>query len=390
MRNKSNKILFFSRSIYPRSGGSSFVTESLAANFTQQEMAVVGEADFLSLKKIKRNPAGVQFYYIPSGLSFSGRGARFLKPLRWLFFPFALWQGCKIARKERATHVLGTFPEGFFVLLSLSVARVLHLPFDAYFHNTFVENRSGFNRWWANWIQNVVFRQARSVFVMSTGMKSYYEKHYPSVKKFKTLLHTFNRYPVLKPHVHSPPGLGLQLAFTGNFNESNMDATIRVVEALKKVPGAVLNFYTPVPKALLKLRGLDTAAIVHKGYLPEERYFDELAQNDIMVLTHGFEGGYSAVEYQTIFPTRVVKMMLTQRPIFAHVPATSFLHQYIRETQIAALADMRDEVAIRKCFIELAESREKQEFYIENGKRAVAAFFGPKVVMELKKQLFWA
>lgn len=347
----------------------------------------MGEADLFRPRYLKRYPVKCTFYYLRSGLSFGGRGARFLKGIRWLLFPFIVWRACVIAKKEKGTYIVGTFPEGFYILLSLVTAMILKLPYSAYFHNTFVENRTGFNRWWANQIQRAVFDRAQHIFVMSDGMKRFYEEQYPDVHKFKSLVHTFNHFPALSQNVRAVTAPPWKVAFTGNFNKSNLEATIRVVEALKQIPDIQLNFYTPVPKSFLKLRGVDTDAITYKGYLADDVYFQELASNDVMILTHGFEGGYSDVEYRTIFPTRTIQMLLTERPIFVHAPADSFLSDYLRAHDFAILVDQKNNALIQQAVKELLTNEALQRQCIENGKKAVAMFYGPTVCRDFKNIL---
>jgi hypothetical protein len=382
------KIALFSRSIYPRKGGSSFVTEQLAGNFSSEELFVIGGKDiFLSPTK-QRPPNSPRFYYLPSQISIRGRGERFFEFFRYLLFPINLVQSVLIIRKERPDAVVCVFPDAYFCWLGLICSRLMKKTYFTYFHNTYKENRTGLDLWMADKIQHKFFSASRLIFVMSDGLKRFYERTYPSIRKFKTLPHTFREWP--EKINGGEPGRSIHefnLAFTGNFNDSNMESTTRVVNALKKYPYIRMNFYTPVPKTLLKLRGLDVNAINYVGYLPDKDYRRMLSKNDVMILTHGFTGGYSAVEYETIFPTRTIELLLTDKPIFAHAPKTSFLAEYLVTNDCAVVVTDADEELIRRELLTFLQDNHLGEKKVKNGRQCLISFYGPVVVENWKGQI---
>ncbi|MFZ2904629.1 MAG: hypothetical protein WAZ98_00370 [Cyclobacteriaceae bacterium] len=378
------KVALFSRSIYPRTGGSAFVTEQLACNFKRNEFFVVGGRDVFSTKVYSRSEILPVFYYLPSHASIKGRGERFFSWLGIVLFPFNVWRGYCLLRQEKPSAIVGTFPDGYFLLLSLVLARICKVPYFTYFHNTYVENRSGLNRKIALYIQQRVFDASRIIFLISDGLKEFYEEHYPQVKRFETLEHCFNEsLPQRMEPEQRVNNKVWQVAFTGNFNHSNIDATVRMVNVLKNMPDVRMNFYTPVPKALLALRGVNVSAIQYHGYLPADAYQHELAKNDIMVLTHGFWGGYSNVEYKTIFPTRTIELFRTGKPLFAHAPAESFLAKFLIRNECAIVADKADEVQVAQQFRKLIENEQLRQQVVKNAQQVLPVFNGSTVAAKL-------
>ena len=69
----------------------------------------------------------------------------------------------------------------------------LSLPFSSYFHNTYLDN-AAINSRRATDIQARIFERSEHVFVMSEGMKRFYDEKYGQ-GKFVPLLHTFEEYP---------------------------------------------------------------------------------------------------------------------------------------------------------------------------------------------------
>jgi hypothetical protein len=223
---------------------------------------------------------------------------------------------------------------------------------------------------------------------MSKGMQRFYKRKY-GLDKFVPLVHTFDEYP---PESNSS-GLSessqstYQLVAIGNFNESNIDATRRLVNAIKDHPRYELNIYTHVPKLLLQQRGLDTSAIHHRGFVTPDQVHDVLQQYDIAVLTHGFTGGYGDIEYQTIFPTRTIPLLLSGKPIFAHSPKGSFLNDFLIENKCAELVDEADETAIIEGLNRMTNSSAYQQQLVQAARQTADQFYGKRVVQQLKSRL---
>ena len=108
------KILFVSFAILPNRGAASFVTESLANNFSKDEMAVIGE-QILFLGREKRSGNIPNYYYARTNFSYQGKGKRFFLPLRWLLFPFLLLKMHRVIKREKCEYVLGTFPDNYYL-----------------------------------------------------------------------------------------------------------------------------------------------------------------------------------------------------------------------------------------------------------------------------------
>ena len=178
---------------------------------------------------------------------------------------------------------------------------------------------------------------------MSEGMQSYYEKAYPGVDKFVPLIHTFEEWPVAEnPTDVSATKDRYDFLLIGNFNNSNVEATARLVNALKDEPRINIKMFTRVDKTMLRMRGIDVDAIDYRGFVKQEDFYKELMDNDVCVLTHGFTGGYTRAEYETIFPTRTINFLVSGLPVFAHSPDFSFLTQFLKKYDCAEVVDVAD------------------------------------------------
>ena len=381
------KILLVSWSVLPNKGGSSIIVENLAKNFAASEMIVLGSRQWKQNINVQRKEGTAKFKYFFSELYLFGRGYQYFIWFRkWRFKP--LIQEIKdIIQSEKITHIIGVYPNPFYCHAACIAAKEMKIPFSSYFHNTYIENKA-IRDPKAPSIQEEIFANSENIFVMSKGMQSFYEEQY-QLKKFVPLVHTFNHFPDTST-LSGLPGsekAHYKLVAIGNFNESNIDATRRLVSAIKGHPKYSLSLFTHVPKMLLQSRGIDIDAIEYKGFVDPNEVHSKLQDYDIVVLTHGFKGGYGAVEYKTIFPTRTIPLLLSGKPIFAHSPKGSFLNTFIEEHGCAELVDLDNTDAILKGLERIANNTDYQQALVAASYRTAQIFHGPKVVAELKTTL---
>lgn len=381
------KILLVSWSILPQSGGTSVIVENLAKNFSADEMLVLGAKTMLQKNNIKRDVTRANFRYFFSEMYLFGRGYRYFIWFRkWRFQPLVRHIK-KLIKTEKISHVIGVYPNPFYCLAACQAAKELGIPFSSYFHNTYTENVAITDPK-AEEIQAEIFNYSTNIFVMSKGMQKFYEQKY-GLKKFIPLVHTFDKYPDQK-QLTGIPGANkkhYKLVAIGNFNESNLDATKRLLNAIKNNPKYSLSVYTHVPKILLQKRGLDTSLFEHKGSVAPEEIHEKLQDYDICVLTHGFTGGYGEVEYKTIFPTRTIPFLLSGKPIFAHSPKGSFLNDFIEENKCAVLTDEANEAAIITNLDKLCRDENLQKQVVKAARKTSDLFFGENVAKALKAKL---
>ncbi|MBW8049761.1 MAG: glycosyltransferase family 4 protein [Cytophagales bacterium] len=377
------KILLVSWGILPYKGGSSFIIEKLAKQFSPDEMVVLGEKES---KPIIRDSGLPEFYYCPTSISLKGRGKRFFVLIRWLLFPILLFRMYKIVKKESCRVILAVFPDEYYLFAAYLVAKQKKIDLYTYFHNTYLENRNGFiSTKFAKWLQPRVFSLSKVVFVISQGMKNYYENKYKRIR-FEPLLHTFDKYlsdKYKEPFIETSKK-NIKLVLVGNFNQSNVEATTRLLKAIEKNNSYKVSIYTAVPKWLLNIRGVKSKNLIYKGFIDDDKLLSELQYYDIMLLTHGFSGLYGDVEYQTIFPTRTIPFLISGKPIFAHSPKESFLNQFLRKYDCAEIVDQPDEEVIVETLDRLVDSPQRCRQLVKNAFKAADQFYGPNVAKKLK------
>lgn len=304
---------------------------------------------------------------------------------------------CVMQKKKKPSCILVCFPDEYFLLTGWLISKNLNLPLYSYFHNTYTDNRTGISLQFGRWLQKNVFRDSVGIFTMSEGMNEYYCLKYPQIQyKLKILPHTFNvNNPLQSVNVQessktsSPP---FRFVLIGTLNQSNMEASLRLVSFFKKFSNLYhLDIYSSSNEQLLKIKyGLDLNApgVRHCGLVSQEQVDAVLQQYDACILTHGFTGQYTEVEYRTIFPTRTIPLLRSGKPILAHSPEGSFLNAFILKHDCAELVASKDESELRIAFEKVTIDNDRILELKRNQIAASNLFYGPDIALKLKKTIF--
>jgi len=358
--------------------GAAAVVRNLAQQFSRHELIIGGELP------VDRQPTpwGSQLpevVYLIRGWPAARRGARWWRLVQ---LPVLLLRCLRLVRQHRCSAIVVVFPKVEFLLVAYLTATWTGARLFPYFHNTYLENTEGIHRRFARWLQGRVFRKAAHVFVMSEGMVDLYRERYPGLR-CSALLHSFN--DDIPPFVPPPsPKAPVRLMLSGNINESCRDATARVCVAVGQVRDASLTILSATPRVLLERWGVLRDGIRHET--PPE-LLPRLREADIVVLPHGFTGGYAAEEYRTIFPTRTIEYLLSGRPILAHVPPDCYLARFLSEHDCALIVDEPSVEAVVEGITRLRSDGDLRSRLVRNALRTAELFRAVRVAATLRARL---
>ena len=377
------KILVVSWTLPPALRGSAVVINNLSSQFSPSEMILAGDS-WPGSSTYRRDAGLPSIHHVGSHWTWPPRGGRFVHWIKWFLLPPTVLRLHRTARRKECTRVLAVFPNEFYLLAAYLVARWRRIVLYPYLHNTYVENRRGIARRLAEWLQPRVFALSPVVFVVTGGMREYYLDHYEGTR-FELLSHSFNGdLPNLSeiPKVHSP----LQIAFLGNLNHSNLDAMGRFSEVVRAFPRCHMTVYSENPARVLIQAGLvgecfETVTVESKDLIAA------LQKHDILFLPHGFKGGLSQVEYDTIFPTRTITYLLSGRPILAHSPPDSFLTRWLREHDCAEVVDRSNREMLGKALERLRCDDVRRKQLVGNALKAARQFHAPVVAARFRELL---
>lgn len=374
------KILIVTWTIPPTLTGSSVIVQNLAQGLGEGNVVLAGEGGRNTYKQI---PNGTCFVHkMPP---WGNRGARWWQ---WLCLPLIILRLIVVVKKNKITHILNVFPNEVFLIAALSASFLTRKPFYLWLHNTYLENRKGILRVIAKFVQALAFNKASRIFVMSDGMFRFYKTNYRDVytAKMSVLPHVLNH-----PIVEAPHSLRSQqrytLMFCGNVNESCRDALQRIVKTVKDDDRFNLALVTAVPHDLLKKWGIWYNGI-NVYSVPSGMASVELEKADILLLPHGFEGGLSSIEYETIFPTKTVDYLFSGKPIFAHSPHNSYLSEFLLDKDCAYVVTEKDIVKLKETLNSMISNESLTKQRVFNALKVANMFTTEAVCRELKGKIF--
>ena len=375
---KFPRTLMLSWGIPPAATGSGTVMSNLLRQFRYDEMVAVG-ALFVAHPRISWQANWPSLTYGMIQPPEHWRGERWMRRSQWpLLFLVGLWT----LISHRCQAILTIYPDELFLLVGYLLSRLSRKPLYVYFHNTYLDNVP--NNRLARWLQPRVFAHAQHVFVMSAGMQAFYRQQYPELK-CSPLVHTFNEDLPLPDSVHLPALHDpLRLVFIGNVNASCAEAAGRMLQLVQQRPDVTLKVFSGMDVSLLRRLGF-AGSNISIEMVPYEALLDCIREADIVIHPHGFSGPRSRHEYRTVFPTKTIEYLISQRPILAHLPADCFLAHFYRQHECALIVDEPTVEALAAGLSQLRSDADLRQRLVRNALVAARQFHAPLVVSHLRQ-----
>jgi len=374
------KLLIVSWCVHPWPTGSSVIVNNIASQFTKEELVLYGEK-YPNEDDRPWDSNYPRIIYGEPRLTVNDTGYRYLK---WLSVGKLVKQLEQIVEEEGVSKLLCIYPSDFYMYIAYRVSRTKSIPMYSWFHNTYLDNVQGAFKLLAKLLQPVFFRHSKINFVMSDGMRDYYQKVYPGVE-FKTLVHGFKLPNNTGVSRISHADKKRKFLFAGNLNESCRDATIRLIKTIIANPDYVVHAFTSSSVAYFSSFGIEGDNFVVRGFVPLEHLYDLQREYDVMLLPHGFDGGRTQVEYDTIFPTRTIPMLVSGRPILAHSPKGTFLTKFLEAHECAVIVTEKSAEKILEAVKQLLTEGKYIKRLVEKAWKAADGFRIENTVQELKE-----
>ncbi len=363
--------------VFPGTGGTIAVLNNIVEYFSPEEAILVGRPHLLNDKQ-QWGTHLPKLYHLNPLLPPKGRTNKYRRLLGMRRVERRLKQ---IAKAENCTRILSIFPDEFVMRAACNVSKQLDLPFYTWFHNTYLDNRHGYWLKLAERWQPEFFDHAKVNFVMSEGLQSYYREVYPHIK-FEPLEHGFVIPEVTYQAPPQPKGK-IKFMFSGSLNESCMDASIRLFKHIIANPDYELHVFTS-NNNFLDEYGITGQNVVRYGFVPWSEFIKKLPEFDVMLLPHGFDGGQTDAEYRTIFPTRTIPLLYSNRPILAHSPAHAFLSDFLKKRDCAEVVEVKDAQAIQTAIDTLIHNENRRNQLVKNAIDTAAFFDVNRIGKKLK------
>ncbi|MDX1964654.1 MAG: hypothetical protein SFX18_16005 [Pirellulales bacterium] len=379
------KLLFLVPTVPPVPIAGAFVIKNLLSQLDPRDVVVGAEfwpdnpPDQTSME------GGFPVHFVCRKWTWPPRGQQYVHWLKWLFIRQTARRIARVILQNGCQAIFCNFPDELLLFSAYLAAEWTQLPLYTFFHNTYRENRTGWRRWIADYLQPRVFARSEQVFVMSAGMQRGLEKLYPG-QAFTPLVHTFAE--PIPPFESLPPWQTgrIRVGFLGSVNESNLDALHRFRALVAADSRYEWNIYSNSSSWFLQKVGFVGERIDHTSPSDEDLP-GKLRDNDLLLLPHGFSGGLTPIEYETIFPTRTIPYLLSGRPIVAFSPPHSYLNAWLAEHDCAEIVDQPDHALLRARIDALAANPARQAQLVHNALSAARQFQARTVVTQLVEKL---
>jgi glycosyltransferase involved in cell wall biosynthesis len=267
------------------------------------------------------------------------------------------------------------------------VAKITGSSFYPYMHNLFADGkeRKGISKTFFDVTEKLIFNKAKEVLLLSDGLKTYYCKKYGNAFNYKIIRHSFNE-KIDKEYRYIHDKGKIKYVMVGSINESNRDATVRLINTIHKIDNTELVLRSGTPQNLLYKTGLLNLCTIMPE-LNRAQLFDMLNSAHALLLPHGFSGKISSAEYQTIFPTKTIEYLLSGRPIIAHCSKNSFLYDFLNEYNCAYIITETDIETVTRKIMEFRSDYELQKKLVNNALIAAKIFDANVVSQALREAL---
>lgn len=335
---KQDKLLIISWNIYPWPTGSAIIVDNLMKQFTREEVVIIGEK-YPKEFQVSWSTDYPKIYYLDPNITIFGRGQTHL---RWIKFWTILKQIEQIIVNENVSKVLTVFPDDYYLIASFILCKKLNIKFYTWFHNTYSDNLGGYRRVIARYLEPKILALAKLNFVISDGLKDYFKSKYPKIG-LQSLVHGFELPKVEKVNsfeLNNPNQV--KFLFTGSLNNSCLDATLRLCTRIIETQNYKLFIYSGNPFSDFENIGIKGDNVFYKGFIKIEELYQIISEFDIVLLPHGLDGDRSQVEFNTIFPTRTIPLLVSRKPILAHSTKDSFITNWLIEKNCAFIVESKE------------------------------------------------
>jgi hypothetical protein len=375
-------FLLLAWSMPPTATGSSVIARNLAMGLYPDETIMLGQVLYsgrINLDGMKQRRIDIPDYPIHWRI----------KPyVDWLYvIPLVVSRGCKAVRRNHLQAVVTIFPNAKYLVAGLLISLFTRVPFFPYFHNLYVETRTGlFGRTFARLIQRISFSMATRVLSMSEGMTDFLLDKYG-----------IDSTPILHPIVLPIPQIKkvpdaeppYRLAFSGNVNFTVAERIRHVIEAVGDDPLYEIILHTPIPPEQAR-HEIETWAsnIIIKHIPDQEALIESLRTCDVMMLALADRHGKELEDdFRTQFPTRTLEMLISERPILVIAPKDYFITRFF-EANDAGLTYTDNSIdGLRDAIYRMCTSTELRESCVHNALATADSYRVNLVAETLRREL---
>lgn len=250
----------------------------------------------------------------------------------------SLVNGLRVVRNENMDVLLGVGDREYTLILTFVLSLLSRKPYSVYLLDIYRWNYLGpVQNMFAHMCEPILFRYARSIFVMGDGHRLLYERKYGNRFTYTVIRNctgTDSQVTTVRKSV--PP---YRIVYTGNIywaQEGSVRNLIKAISLLSDLDIRIDVYSSRIPEKL-KNEFANNPHIAFKS-APHEEMAAIQAAADILFLPLAWDNrSREVIEMAT--PGKTAEYLVSGRPILVHAPPYAFLSIYAREKGFAEVVD---------------------------------------------------
>lgn len=191
---------------------------------------------------------------------------------------------------------------------------------SVWYHNSYSLNRR-YQKVYSLWEKWLIEKSYR-VYFLSEGLQSAYVNNQMLNKRASILHHVFKKPE--KNNSHSTT-TKKKLGISGNIDDSCRQALERLISETRQFNSHSLIYIGKKNKVFRQIERKLDFVCEHIDFQNDSEFIDAMNNIDIHVVLLSSFGRFTKIEYETIFPTRLIQIISTGRPFVTIAPQNSFL-----------------------------------------------------------------
>ena len=381
----SSPFLVVSSTFPPHPGGSSQVLRNLLHWFNPADFIVATS----NISQNEFHSEQIDNIYIFHLSTFFSVWRRYAQIRNTIQIPKAVNRAVRLMRKYRCCAIIGIFPDIQYLTISYITHLLTGVPLIVYMHDLLVENKyGGYLGLLSRWVQSRIFKSAKLVWVLHSGMADYIKKNYGV--NVEILPHCYNE-PLSETMPDTAVCKGdssnLCLCFSGVVGEINAKALSRIIGCVGNIPNARVTLTGHNNPRSLKRYGIANSNLITRFFLDHSELLKFLRAQDVLFscLSWPHESWVGEYELATIFPTKIPEYLAQGKPILIHCPENYFLAKFIKKYDCGWVVTERSEKAILSALDEIKSNEKRRQIRCENALNTARMFSGERIAEQFRE-----
>jgi glycosyltransferase involved in cell wall biosynthesis len=263
------------------------------------------------------------------------------------------------------------------------VSRIRGIPFYAYIFDDYLYQFIGGERWIVKLIAPYIFKHSDGIIGPNEFICQEYQQRYGVTT-------TLVRNPCDKTELEKEPYIQragtkkkIKIIYTGAIYLANFGCFRNLIQAMKSLQEypIELHIFTSQTPDQLASEGIQGEKVFIHSHLSYGEVFEQQRNADILFLPLAFESPIPEI-IRTSAPGKFGEYLASGSPVLAHVPANSFVADYLEKYQCGLVAGENDPSSLKDHILKLINDDEFCRTIVYHARQRAKLDFDPQVAGE--------